>query len=120
MDLATRIRTARRKSGLSQKAIAEQLGVSRGAVANWEDTGNGRPSRTNLGRIAIITGVAIDWLARGHGPMQAMPLPLVDQASPPVTVDTIETHLLTVFRLASEDDRLLIMEIVDSIANLLG
>ncbi|MBS0214733.1 MAG: helix-turn-helix transcriptional regulator [Proteobacteria bacterium] len=121
MDLATRIRAARRQSGMSQKTMAVQLGVSRGAIANWESSGHAQPSRTNLGKVAAITGVKIEWLARGHGSM--IPCPFPDDTTdngPLIARDAVEARLLNVFRLSSENDKSLIMEVIDSIAALLG
>ena len=40
--LCERIRFFREKSGLEQKALAKQIGVSSNAVSNWEN-GRGRP-----------------------------------------------------------------------------
>ena len=36
MSLGNSLREARRKSGLSQEAVAEKLGVSRQTVSKWE------------------------------------------------------------------------------------
>ena len=36
MDMATKIRVARRAKGLSQRALGKVIGVSGGAVAQWE------------------------------------------------------------------------------------
>ncbi|MBS0218877.1 MAG: helix-turn-helix transcriptional regulator [Proteobacteria bacterium] len=121
MDLATRIRIARRNSGMSQKSLAERLGVSRGAIANWESSGHARPSRPNLCKVAAITGVTIEWLARGHGSMLPALLPF-DLAGNEqmITSDANESRLLSVFRLASVSDKSLIMEVINSIASLLG
>ena len=121
MDLATRIRTARRHSGMSQKSLAEQLGVSRGAIANWESSGQVRPSRSNLSKIAVVSGVTIEWLARGHGSMIPAPIAEIGTAAGSMIArDPVESRLLNVFRLASENDKSLIMEVIDSIADLLG
>lgn len=47
MDLGNRIRELRKARGLSQEALAERMGVSRQAVAKWEDN-QSRPSTANL------------------------------------------------------------------------
>ena len=36
MNLGSSLSAARRKSGLSQEAVAEKLGVSRQTVSKWE------------------------------------------------------------------------------------
>lgn len=57
MDLKDRIRKARNKVGMSQTQLAIAVGVSRGAVAQWEgggSTGKG-PTTENLAKIARVT-----------------------------------------------------------------
>jgi phage repressor protein C with HTH and peptisase S24 domain len=49
----------------TQAEFARDLGVSRGAVANWE-TG-GKISRTNLGEISQKFDVSMDWLEKAVG-----------------------------------------------------
>lgn len=61
MALADRIRTARKKAGLSQQQLAEQLFVSRQAVTKWE-SGKGTPDVHNLQRMAALFGVSVDHL----------------------------------------------------------
>ena len=43
MSLGERIKALRRRAGLSQEQVAEQVGVSRQAVAKWE-AGQSAPS----------------------------------------------------------------------------
>lgn len=119
MNLATRIRIARRKSGMSQKTMAEELCVSRGAVANWEGSGRSRPSLTNLCKIAAITGVTVEWLARGNGLINfTSAFDISADTGSRIVSNDIEARLLSIFRLAPEGDRASIMKIIDSIANL--
>ncbi len=40
MNLGSSLSAARRKSGLSQEAVAEKLGVSRQTVSKWETGGS--------------------------------------------------------------------------------
>ena len=47
MDIGTKLRALRRSHGLSQEALAAQLGVSRQAVTKWE-SGTAAPSTANL------------------------------------------------------------------------
>ena len=51
----------REKAGLSQAELAEQLGVSRQAVSQWED-GDTFPSLEKLQAIAKRYRVSLDWL----------------------------------------------------------
>jgi transcriptional regulator with XRE-family HTH domain len=64
--LAERIVTARHAANLSQGRLAQRIGVSRGAVGQWE-TGATEPNDSNLRRVAIETGAPYEWLATGRG-----------------------------------------------------
>ncbi len=67
MDMATRVRVARQRAGMTQSQLAERIGVSRGAVANWEVSERPRPSASNLMEVATMTEVSVEWLATGRG-----------------------------------------------------
>ena len=73
MKLAARIRTARRKAGLSQQQLADAIGVKRSAVANWECVEGAQPAVANLILLAKTVHVCFDWLATGRGEMQLSP-----------------------------------------------
>lgn len=66
-SLPQRIRRARGRAGLSQAALAERIGVKRSAVTQWEHPHGTRPSVDHMIRIAIETGVGLEWLATGRG-----------------------------------------------------
>lgn len=61
MKLGEKIYSCRKRMGLSQEALAEQLGVSRQAVSKWE-TGEAVPEPGKLVLLAKIFGVTTDWL----------------------------------------------------------
>lgn len=61
MKLYEKISFYRKKSGLSQEALAEKIGVSRQAVSKWE-TGDALPEVTKLKAIADLFGVTVDFL----------------------------------------------------------
>jgi transcriptional regulator with XRE-family HTH domain len=63
-DIGTRIRAARRERGLTQDELADQVGVSRSAVAQWE-TGRTGQVTGNLSRIAGVLGVNVEYLMVG-------------------------------------------------------
>ena len=63
-DIGTRIRTIRRERGLTQDELADQVGVSRSAVAQWE-TGRTGQVTGNLSRIAGVLGVNVEYLMVG-------------------------------------------------------
>src|SRR5258706_4756875 len=64
---ADRLRSARRWPEVSQRGLAEQLGVSASAAAQWEAQGGTSPKAEHLAEIARVTGVAFEWLATGRG-----------------------------------------------------
>jgi transcriptional regulator with XRE-family HTH domain len=64
IDIGTRIRAARRDRGLTQDELAEQVGVSRSAVAQWE-TGRTGQVTGNLSRIAGVLEVNVEYLMYG-------------------------------------------------------
>lgn len=67
MKLSEKIFTCRRKAGLSQEALAEELGVSRQAVSKWE-TGDAVPEIGKLAALAKTFGVTTDWLLSEEEP----------------------------------------------------
>ena len=69
MKMAERIRRARRKSGLSQAALAERLQVRRSAVSNWESINDIQPSLQNLVALAKVCEISFEWLGAGRGAM---------------------------------------------------
>ncbi|MDQ7991402.1 MAG: helix-turn-helix transcriptional regulator, partial [Propionicimonas sp.] len=66
--MSDRIRKARVTAGLSQAQLAQETGVCRSAVAQWERDGGTCPSVQHLARIAVVTQVHFEWLATGRGP----------------------------------------------------
>ncbi len=61
MKLQEKISLYRKKSGFSQEALAEKIGVSRQAVSKWE-TGDALPEITKLKSLAEVFGVTVDFL----------------------------------------------------------
>ncbi len=69
-DLGERIKEGRTLAGkISQENLAQEIGVSRAAVAQWESRKvNGtNPSIENLIKISAILNVNIEWLITGAG-----------------------------------------------------
>jgi len=95
--LSIRIRSARTQSGLSQLKLAERLGVSRSAVANWESTTAAvSPTLERLAELSIETAVSFEWLATGRGARALVHEPTAlpgDHA-----IDPTERRLLQAFR----------------------
>ena len=56
-----RIKELRKQSRLSQQALADQIGVFRNTISNWE-TGYSQISLENAKKVAEHFGVTIDYL----------------------------------------------------------
>lgn len=63
MTFGERLKGLRLERGLSQEKVAEQLGVTRQAVAKWEG-GASMPSAENLVALSDLYQVSLDQLAR--------------------------------------------------------
>ncbi|MFK0572691.1 helix-turn-helix domain-containing protein [Endozoicomonas sp.] len=66
MNLTTRILCSRKDKKFSQQALADLIGVSRSALAQWE-TSMSSPSLGNLRKMAEILEISFEWLATGRG-----------------------------------------------------
>ena len=82
MKLSEKIAWCRRRAGLSQEALAEQLGVSRQAVSKWE-TGDSEPELAKLRTLAGIFHVSADWLLSEEEPPEDAPQEAPAQSAPP-------------------------------------
>lgn len=99
--LAGRIRKARMSQRMSQQDLANRLGVTRGAVANWESANATLPATERLQRIAQATGVNFEWLATGRGScVYQTSLDDVPTADMEIVDDALELRLLRMFRAA--------------------
>ncbi len=63
MALSEKLYTLRKKSGLSQEQLAEQLNVSRQAISKWE-SGASSPESDKLIAISNYFGVSLDYLMK--------------------------------------------------------
>lgn len=61
MEFAEKLKSIRRKAGMSQEKLAEKLGVSRQAVTKWETDG-GIPDISNIRAISDLFHISIDEL----------------------------------------------------------
>ena len=66
MEINARIYKARKDAGLTQDELAEAVGKTRGAVAQWE-AGTVRPRHSTLLAIATATKTDILWIESGIG-----------------------------------------------------
>ena len=103
MRLSRRIRAARQAAGLSQEILAAKIGVTRGAVSNWERADGSVPARDRLEKIATISDVSYEWLATGRGRMSLGHSP---EDIPAIDADWVEEpderRLLEGYRAAPE------------------
>jgi len=68
MTFAEKLQTVRKRSGLSQEELAEQLGVSRQSVSKWE-LGQAYPETGKLIELSRLFGVTVDELLKeGQAP----------------------------------------------------
>jgi phage repressor protein C with HTH and peptisase S24 domain len=63
--LAERLKALRKAAGFTQEELAKRVGVTRGALANWEV--GGEISAANMRRISEEFDGTLDWLATGVG-----------------------------------------------------
>lgn len=70
VDLATRIRTGRRRAHFSQTALAQRLGVRQSAISQWE-SGRSQPDLDNRIRLADVLKIPLPELLPESGPVPA-------------------------------------------------
>lgn len=70
MTMGQRLLALRTRAGLSQEALAEQLGVSRQSISKWETDGS-IPDLDKLVRLSEIFGVTLDELVKGASAPEA-------------------------------------------------
>ena len=103
-DIGARIRTAREEQGWTQDQLAEAVGVSRSAVAQWE-TGRAGQVTTNLTRVAATLGVGVEHLMYGR-----------DKQAPGQAARGDELALLRLYRECTPTDRQLVLQTVRRLA----
>jgi transcriptional regulator with XRE-family HTH domain len=95
--IGARIRTARREKGWTQEALADAVGVSRSAVAQWETDRAGQVTG-NLTRIAAALGTNVEWLMHG-----------TDRLASAEAVTGDELAILRLYRECDPEDRQIIL-----------
>ncbi len=118
MELPMRIRVARQRARLSQEALAASVGVTRGAVANWECAMGARPATARLEKLARVTGVRHEWLTTGRGGIAyeagSEEVPAVDAE---LVHDPAERRLLSAFRSCDAQTRRMLLRLAQSPAS---
>ena len=64
--LEDRIKSARKLAGLSQRVIAEEIGVSQATISLWERGRLKPPDSTRLALIASACGVKLSYFSRAR------------------------------------------------------
>lgn len=95
--IGERIRAARQQRGLTQEALAEAVGVTRSAVAQWE-TGRAGQITGNLTRIAAVLEVSVEHLMFGN-----------NKAAPTRAARGDELALLRLYRECAPADQQLLL-----------
>src|SRR4051812_38665902 len=91
--IGERIRAARRERGWTQQVLAEAVGVSRSAVAQWETDRAGQVP-WNLTRLATALGTSAEWLTHG-----------TEARTPVEARSRDELAILRLYRECSTEDR---------------
>jgi len=101
-----RIRTVRREHGWTQDDLANAVGVSRSAIAQWE-TGRSGQLSGNLSRVAGVLGVGVEYLLHGH-----------EKLAPSHAASGDEWALLRLYRQCSPADRQMVLRMLRRLAAL--
>ncbi|MBR4727243.1 MAG: helix-turn-helix domain-containing protein [Clostridia bacterium] len=92
MTIGARIAQYRKQAGLSQEALAEQLGVSRQSVSKWE-SGGVMPDLDKVLAMSALFGVSTDALLKetpAEAPEETPEESSEDLPEPPLAEETIE------------------------------
>lgn len=91
MNLQNKIYTCRKRLGLSQEKLAEEIGVSRQAISKWE-TGEAIPEVSKVIALCKTFGVSADWLLNDALEPEDLPAeaPAEEAASADAPENTIE------------------------------
>ncbi|MDE2007533.1 MAG: helix-turn-helix transcriptional regulator [Rhodospirillales bacterium] len=92
-EMGQRIREARKNRGMTQGDLAEQVHVTRSAVAQWE-TGRAGQVTTHLTAIAEVLQVGVEYLL--HGPASR---------APASAASADEVAMLRLYRECASEDR---------------
>ena len=88
MTIEERLKKIRKDKGLSQKEMAQILGVTTIALSGWE-TGRVPAGRSRLYMIAEVFGVNIEWLLKGEGPQYKSPTDVDEETRRKIEDETL-------------------------------
>ncbi|TGY48054.1 helix-turn-helix domain-containing protein [Rodentibacter caecimuris] len=107
MEFAKRVEFLINEYGGSVASLAKMLDVSPPTVARWAK-GESDPTRTNLMKIAEITGVSIEWLTTGDIYEQVTPSTVQIETkalSVEEALQALKTALITEHRLTNQMEK---------------
>jgi len=96
--IVSRIFDTMREKGITQKQIADKLGIAQGTVAGWKQR-NCPPPINYISDISDILGVSIDYLVTGN--IKPMTYKL----------DSSEQYLVRLFRCSTEENKKTILNV---------
>lgn len=102
--VGARIRAARLERNMTQADLAEAVGVSRSAVAQWETERSGQ-IRGNLTKIATVLLVAVEYLLTGKA-----------GGAPIAPENATELAVLRLYRSCTDDDRAFLLRTATRLA----
>lgn len=70
MDIGSKIRKTRTEAGVTQEQAAEELGVSRQTISNWEN-GKSYPDIISVLKMSDLYNVSLDYLLKGESQMNS-------------------------------------------------
>lgn len=97
MSIGLRIKDLRKGHGISQKKLAESIGVSAGNVGEWE-LGRSKPGADALISLSRYFNVSTDWLLTG----MAADTQKLEQTSVGIDLSPDEIELIAKYRLLSD------------------
>jgi transcriptional regulator with XRE-family HTH domain len=109
-EVGSRIRAAREGLGMTQAALAQRVGVSRSAVAQWE-TGRSGQVGSNLTQIAAVLEVGIEHLLLGRGASA-----VIAELGMAEGLPGDELALLRLYRMCTADDRAVLVRTAHAFA----
>ncbi len=107
-ELGLRIRTIRQNLKLSQQKFGDSMGISSTAISAYE-IGDATPPIDRIVCIAKLANVTLEWLLTGEDMLTAT----FDKYLP-----EDEKRLLAAYRLACQEDKLVILRVAENAAKL--